>query len=102
MNRAVGQVSIALLLTTAKPGPFQVTWDRTDAAQGESSFHGAYRFQLRLCVKAKAAASRLGLADLGIVAYFNNGIMSLPRIFTGDNTKRIHPLLVLQRQRIRL
>jgi hypothetical protein len=73
----------------AKPGPFQVALDRTDAAEGHSSFHGAYRFQMRLRVRAKAEASRVGLADLGYVAYFENGIMSLPQIFAGDNTIRL-------------
>ena len=72
----------------AKPGPFQVTLDRTDAAEGESSLHGVYCFQVRLSVKAAAEASRVGLADLGFVAFFENGIMSIPQIFAGDNTIR--------------
>ena len=73
----------------AKPGPFQVTLDRTDAAQGASSLHGVYCFQVRLrIVKAAAEASRVGLAKLGFVAFFENGIMSIPQIFAGDNTIR--------------
>ncbi len=71
-----------------KPGKFRKALDRSDAAQGGSSFHGAYRFQLRLRLEAAGEASAVGLESLGLVAFFENGIMSIPQIFAGDNTIR--------------
>jgi len=71
-----------------KPGEFLATLDRTDAAEGASSLHGAYRFQLRLRFAAAGEASGVGLKSLGLAAFFENGIMSIPQIFAGDNTIR--------------
>ncbi|MCE5271847.1 hypothetical protein LLH00_11270 [bacterium] len=68
-----------------KPGEFLVTLDRTDAAEGGSTFHGAYRYRLRLKLAAAGQASAVGLSDLRIVTFFENGIMSLPQLFEGDN-----------------
>lgn len=43
------------------------------------SIHGVYRFQLRLTGKPR----------LKLTLYFENGIMSIPRIFAGVNTVRV-------------
>jgi len=74
---------------TDKPGAFMVTLDRSDAAEGQSSFHGAYRYQIRLSLDSAAnVPTSFGLNDLEIVTYFENGIMSIPQIFDGQNTVR--------------
>lgn len=67
-----------------KPGRFRSVIGREDAVLGESTFHGTYRWQLRI----RLAGGMAGLADLGFVTYFENGIMSIPQIFDGDNTVR--------------
>ncbi|MGW8181834.1 MAG: hypothetical protein ACWGQW_24150, partial [bacterium] len=72
----------------SKPGPFRVGLDIADSAEGSSSFHGTYRYQMRFRFQAAAAASQVGLADFGIVSFFENGIMSIPQIFAGGNTIR--------------
>jgi hypothetical protein len=72
----------------SKSGPFHVGLDEADSAEGSSSFHGTYRYQVRLRFKASSSSSQTGLADFGIVAFFENGIMSIPQIFSGENTVR--------------
>jgi hypothetical protein len=73
----------------AKPGHFQARLDRGDAAVGESSFHGAYRWQLRIRLAEGAAPDALaGLNKLGLFGFFENGIMSIPQLFDGSNTVR--------------
>ena len=67
-----------------KPGKFLSVIGREEAVLGESTFHGAYRWQLRIRLKGEGA----GLSDLGFVTYFENGIMSIPQIFEGDNIVR--------------
>ncbi|OGG05788.1 MAG: hypothetical protein A3F83_05620 [Candidatus Glassbacteria bacterium RIFCSPLOWO2_12_FULL_58_11] len=80
---------------SAKPGPFLVTLDRADAAEGGSSFHGTYRWQLKISLVAggqrlvsNKPRSQVGLDALHVAAFFENGIMSIPQIFAGDNTIR--------------
>jgi len=73
---------------SSKAGPFRVSLDRADAAEGGSSLHGTYRYQIRLRFKADASPSQVGLADFGLVTFFENGIMSIPQIFAGENTVR--------------
>ena len=75
-------------MLTGKPGKFLVTLDRSDAAEGGSSFHGTYCYRLRLRLAASGAAGKVGLDGLRIVTFFENGIMSIPQIFDGDNTIR--------------
>ncbi|MBN2289724.1 MAG: hypothetical protein JXQ83_10365 [Candidatus Glassbacteria bacterium] len=72
-----------------KPGEFLRTLDRADPAQGGSSLHGTYRFQVRLRFAAAGPAAAVGLKSLGLAAFFENGIMSLPQLFAGDNTVRL-------------
>lgn len=72
----------------SKPGTFRVALDRTDAAEGSSSLHGTYRYQVRFRFQSSSSAAQVGLADFGIVAFFENGIMSIPQIFAGSNTVR--------------
>jgi len=71
-----------------KPGKFLVTLDRADAAEGASTFHGAYRYRLRLKLSAAGAASQVGLSGLRIVTFFETGMMSIPQLFDGDNRVR--------------
>jgi len=72
----------------ARAGSFAVELDRVDAAEGKSSFHGAYRFQIRFRFKAAGSAARVGLSDFTFNAAFENGIMSIPQVFAGENTIR--------------
>ncbi|MEA2064544.1 MAG: hypothetical protein U9P14_12645 [Gemmatimonadota bacterium] len=71
-----------------KPGKFRVSLDRADAAEGKSSFHGTYRYQVRLRFSAASEADGAGLINFGLAAFFENGIMAIPQIFAGDNTVR--------------
>jgi len=80
---------------SSKPGRFLVTLDRADAAGGESSFHGTYRWQLRIRLASGTThpdsaeeAAPAGVSDLDVVTYFETGIMSIPQIFDGENTIR--------------
>jgi hypothetical protein len=55
----------------------------------DASIHGAYRFQLRVAVDPRPGrAAPEGLSALKLDLYFENGIMSIPRIFAGRNTLR--------------
>jgi hypothetical protein len=72
----------------SKPGTFRVGLDRADSAEGSSSFHGTYRYQVRFRFQSNSSTSPVGLADFGIVYFFENGIMSIPQIFAGRNTVR--------------
>jgi len=55
----------------------------------DNSIHGAYRFQLRVTVAPDAARKTpAGLAALQMQLFFENGIMSIPQIFSGRNTLR--------------
>ena len=48
--------------------------------------HGVYRFQLRFSLQPNPARfSDVGLARLRLETYFENGIMSIPRIVDGLN-----------------
>ena len=67
---------------------FRFNLDRADAAEGLSTFHGAYKVQLRIRLKAAGSAASVGLNKLAFTAYFENGMMSIPQIFDGDNTVR--------------
>jgi hypothetical protein len=75
-------------ILASKPGPFRVGLDRADSAEGSSSFHGTYRYQVRFRFQASSSTSQVGLADFGIVYFFENGIMSIPQIFAGRNIVR--------------
>lgn len=53
------------------------------------SIHGVYRFQLRVRVTGGAAGGEpAGLMKLGLLLHFENGIMSIPPLFSGTNTLR--------------
>jgi hypothetical protein len=53
------------------------------------SIHGIYRFQLRVTVDAAPGRTQpAGLSALKLALDFENGIMSIPRIFAGANTIR--------------
>lgn len=55
----------------------------------DNSIHGVYRFQLRVIVTPDAARKTpAGLAALQMQLFFENGIMSVPQIFSGRNTLR--------------
>lgn len=74
--------------TIASGSPvFEVELDRQSAARGEASVHGVYRFQIRLSLGQNAERPRpVGLKSLRLEAWFENGIMSIPRIARGENT----------------
>jgi hypothetical protein len=72
----------------SKPGPFRIGLDRADSAEGSSSLHGTYRYQVRFRFRSNSGASKVGLADFGFVTFFETGIMSIPQIFAGTNTVR--------------
>ncbi len=55
----------------------------------DASIHGAYRFQIRVVVDAAAGRKASpGLTALTLSLFFENGIMSIPRIQAGTNTIR--------------
>jgi hypothetical protein len=63
-------------------GVRQAELGRTRFGPSEVSIHGVYRFQLRV-----RAADRV---KLSLKLYFENGIMSIPPLFAGRNTLRLH------------
>ena len=72
-----------------EPGPFEVTLDRTMQGLGEPSLHGVYRFQVRVVVESNAKAGvEAGLKALKLASHFENGIMTIPQIFSGRNNIR--------------
>jgi hypothetical protein len=62
---------------TLSPGKIELGRPRFNGK--DVSIHGVYRFQLRLT----------GQPRLKLSLYFENGIMSIPRIFAGTNTVRV-------------
>ena len=71
------------------PGRFSVELGRRRFNGRDVSIHGVYHFQLRVQMDAGAsAAGPAGLSGLELVAWFENGIMSIPQIFAGRNTIR--------------
>ncbi len=76
-------------ILAAKPGHFQARLDRGDAARGESSLHGVYRWQLRIrLAEGGGPGAAAGLESIRLLGYFENGIMSIPQLFDGRNTVR--------------
>lgn len=67
--------------------PFAVDLGRDRFNGRQVSLHGVYRFQVRVRLSPKAGRmNQVGLKALRLRAHFENGIMSLPQIFAGDNT----------------
>ncbi len=68
-------------------GIFRVPLGRDKgSARTKVSLHGIYRFQVRFSIKPSAARKEeVGLKGLKLEAYFENGIMSIPRIVSGSN-----------------
>jgi hypothetical protein len=71
-------------------------WQTLDTGEGlplgrprfngkDVSIHGAYRVQLRVSVPPAKSGSAAGLNRLNVTLLFENGIMSLPRVFEGRN-----------------
>jgi hypothetical protein len=55
----------------------------------DASIHGVYRFQVRISVEPQPGRTApAGLSALRLSLDFENGIMSLPRIFAGSNIIR--------------
>ena len=76
-------------IIATRPGHFQAWLDRGDAALGESSLHGAYRWQIRIRLSEGGDADVIaGLNSLRLVGFFENNIMSIPQLFDGRNTVR--------------
>jgi len=69
------------------PGVFKVELGRPRFIARDVSIHGVYRFQIRLSVSPNQRRSRpVGLSSLRLEAWFENGLMSIPRLFSGNNT----------------
>ena len=69
------------------PGTFSVELGRPRFNGRDVSIHGIYRFQIRLSVSPNQRRSQAaGLSSLRLEAWFENGLMSIPRLFAGDNT----------------
>ena len=67
-------------------GPFEATVGRESYAPGKDTVHGKYRFQLRVKAYAAPDPRGAGLEALKFKCYFENGIMSIPRLTPGKNT----------------
>jgi len=69
------------------PGRFSIPLGREVFNGRDVSVHGTYRFQFRISTGPNRERSApAGLSALRLVAYFENGIMSIPQIFEGRNT----------------
>lgn len=73
---------------SAATGGFHLPLGREKSRVSEDvALHGIYRFQIRLSVKPSVIREQeVGLKYLKLEAYFENGIMSIPRIVSGRNT----------------
>lgn len=70
-------------------GHFRIGLGRERYNGKDIGIHGVYRFQIRLSLGPNAARRQeVGLKDLRLEAYFENGIISIPRIIDGTNTIR--------------
>ena len=68
-------------------GVFRASLGRERYNQKDVGLHGVYRFQLRFSLSPNGARQQeTGLKNLKLEAYFENGIMSIPRIVDGPNT----------------
>ncbi|HRR55387.1 MAG TPA: hypothetical protein P5568_01525 [Acidobacteriota bacterium] len=68
-------------------GPFRLELGRERFNSEDVSIHGIYRFQLRMVIPADPLRREpVGLSFLRLDGYFENGIMSIPRIVEGHNT----------------
>ncbi len=69
-----------------EPGAFREELGRPRFNGRQVSLHGVYRFQLRFSLQPNAKRSApAGLKRLQLSAWFENGIMAIPRIFPGEN-----------------
>jgi len=76
-------------LLSQGPGPRKMELGRPRFNGKDISIHGTYRFQIRVTVDGEAGrVVSPGLSALSLRLYFENGIMSIPRIFAGANTIR--------------
>jgi hypothetical protein len=70
-------------------GTFRASLGRERYNGSDVGLHGVYRFQIRFSLSANAARQQeTGLGRLKLEAYFENGIMSIPRIVDGHNIVR--------------
>lgn len=71
----------------SRPGKMSIELGRPRFNGRDVSIHGVYRFQVRVSVKPRPGRQSMpGLNALALDLYFENGIMSLPQIFAGQNT----------------
>ena len=69
------------------PNGFRIALGRERFNVRDVSIHGVYRFQLRFSVQANSQRKApAGLKQLRLETYFENGLMSIPRIGAGANT----------------
>ncbi len=70
-----------------EPGLFRCELGRPRFNGKDVSIHGRYRFQVRLSLQPNVhRTTPAGLKSIKLEAYFENGIMSIPRIVAGANT----------------
>ena len=75
---------------TAASGKQAVELGRPRFNGRDASISGSYRFQIRVRVTPDAARRKAaGLSALSLKLYFENGIMSIPPLFSGNNTVRM-------------
>jgi hypothetical protein len=82
-----GVTSLQIRTLTAKPRnagepDSWSPWQPLDAASARLGVHGVYRFQLRTTSPSPVA--------LSLKLYFENGIMTIPPLFSGENHLRFH------------
>ncbi|HXG32856.1 MAG TPA: hypothetical protein VNJ11_05785 [Bryobacteraceae bacterium] len=71
------------------PGGFRISLGRERFNGRNVSLHGVYRFQVRVTAAANPSRRNpAGIDKFGAELYFENGIMSIPRIFAGTNIVR--------------
>lgn len=69
------------------PGSFRCELGRPRFSGRDVNIHGVYCFQIRLSLQPNAKRVRpAGIKSLRLETYFENGIMSIPRIVDGANT----------------
>ena len=70
-----------------RPGYFRLELGKPRFNGRDVSIHGVYRFQVRLSLKAnQKRIAPAGLKNFKFSGWFENGIMSIPRIVEGENT----------------
>jgi len=87
-------------LLASGPGEFRAALGIDPQRDDAVGIHGVYRFQIRLSLaENRDRQAAAGLKTMRLVAYFENGLMSIPRIQAGRNFLRfkVHDARKIQR-----